>query len=175
MKTPSGTHAKRLSNWRNLAPPQTRAMMDAVQKSLVPQFEAQGFGCVDYSRIDSNFPISGSEIHLERVSGDHIDSVTFNFEKYRRPRVQIHFSRRELRPPHNFIRSANLVRRSSQYYCFWGKPWWLPTRFWPASATERALVKAKQCLGQATKFLESGERGENISKPVDAQPPPSSD
>jgi hypothetical protein len=173
MKTIGGTHAQRLSNWRNLAPPQTRALIDGVLEGLVPCFEAQGFGRVDYSRIDGHSPISGSKIHLERIAADHIDSVTFNFEKYRSPRVQIQISQRELSPPHKFIRSANLVRRSSQYYCFWGKPWWLPTRLWSTSATQRALQRAKQCLGQATQFLESGERGSNISRQVNAQPLPS--
>jgi len=162
-----------LSNWRNLTPPQTRALIDGVLEGLVPYFEAQGFDRVDYSRIDSESPISGSEILLERIAADHVDSVTFNFEKYRSPRVQIQFARRELRPPHKFIRSANLVRRSAQYYCFWGKPWWLPTRLWSTSATHRALQQAKRCLGQATQFLESGERGSNISKQVNAQPLPS--
>jgi hypothetical protein len=162
-----------LSNWRNLAPPQTRSLIDGVLEALVPYFEAQGFDRVDYSRMDSDAPTSGSEIVLERIAAEHIDSVAFNFEKYHSPRVQIQFSRRYLRPPHEFIRSANLVRRSSQYYYFWGKPWWLPTRLWPASATRRVLQHAKQCLAQATQFLESGERGANISKQVDVQPQPS--
>jgi len=164
--TAAGAHEKRLRTWRNLAPPQTRLVIDRTVEDLVPALEAEGFKRVDFSLVDPTYPTSGSEIVMERVAGEYVDAVTFNFEKYRRPRVQIQCTRRELSEPHNLVRSANLVRKNTQYYYFWGKPWWLPTRLWPATASGRALDLAKAQLGQIPRFLESGERGPNISKQV---------
>lgn len=170
-ETAAGAHEKRLVKWRNLAPPQTRVVIDGTLENLVPALEAKGFERVDSSRLDPTHPTSGSEIVMERVAGEYVDAVTFNFEKYRRPRVQIQCARRELSEPHRFIRSANLVRKNTQYYYFWGKPWWLPTKLWPASASRHALALAKTHLGQVLRFLESGERGPNISKQVNVALP----
>jgi hypothetical protein len=159
-------HAKRLSKWRNLAPPQTRHLVDGVTEHLVPVFEAQGFQRVDYVLMDRAAPTPASYVVLERVTGEVIDSITFNFEKYRTPRFQIHVSRRTLAPSNSFIRAANLVRKNSQYYCFWGKPWWLPTKFWSSTATQRVLEGLLPVLQQVQPFIERGDRGPNISKVV---------
>jgi hypothetical protein len=126
---PAGAHARRMQKWRNLAPAKTRLLLDAVVESLVPMLESAGFQQVEFVRQDPTSPTSGKEIVLERVSEEHIDSVVFNFDKYHRPRFQVHCSRRDLKTPNDIIRSANLVRNSSQYYHFWGKAWWLPMSF----------------------------------------------
>jgi hypothetical protein len=166
-----GAHEKRLAKWRILAPEQTRVLIDGALDVLVPTLEAQGFERVGFVRLDSIHPTSGREIVMERVTGDCVDEVTFNFDRFRRPRFQVQFSRRELSEPHRLIRSANLVRKSTQYYHFWGKPWWLPTRLWPVGASQRALKQVKSYLSQIRPFLESAERGPNISKPVHVTTP----
>jgi len=166
-----GAHAKKLAGWRNLAPIQTRYLVDGIVEILVPFLELQGFSRVSFERLDSSLLVSGSEIVLERIGEREIDSVTFNLEKYRKPRFQIHFSRRERNSPNNFIRSANLVRKSSQYYYFWGKPWWFPTKLWSESATRRTLAEVKSQLVQVIHFLDNAERGRNVSKAVPAPTP----
>ena len=165
-----GNHAKRLAKWRNLASPQTRYLIDQVVERLVPAIAAAGFERVDASHMGPDHSPSGSEICLERISGEYLDVITLNFEKHGKPRVQVHGARRQLKAPHAFVRSANLVRRSSQYYYFWGKPWWLPTKLWPESATDQAVEAARQRVGQLLVFLQSNERGQCISKQVIVPP-----
>lgn len=139
-------------------------MSTAVYAKLVPMFESYGFERVNIHLCDPESPVSGSEIVLERVSGALVDSITFNFEKYRTPRFQLHASRREAAAPHQFVRSCNLVAGGSQYYHFWGKPWWLPTRFWHEYGSKRTIeaVSARSC--QLIRYLETGDRGPNISR-----------
>jgi hypothetical protein len=104
-------------------------------------------------------PISGGEIHLERRDTEHVDSVTFSFEKYMSPRLQIHLSRRKVRAPHDWVHSGNLVARSSQYYHYWGKPWWLPSGLWSKRAAKRTAERILGYLDQAVRLIEEGDRG----------------
>jgi hypothetical protein len=140
-------------------------MSTAVSSELVPVFESFGFERVNIHLGDPEVPVSGSELTLERVSGGVVDSITFNFEKYRTPRFQLHASRREAAAPHQFIRSCNLVARGSQYYHFWGKPWWLPTRLWSECGSKRTIESVSSRLFQLIRYLDTGERGPNISRP----------
>jgi hypothetical protein len=135
----STAHRRRFSKWQNLAPPQTRHLSAAVDTELVPLFERAGFSRVGVTLRQPDSPVSGKDIQLEREVEGAIDSVTISFEKYATPRFQIHFSRRETSPPHSFVRSANLVARKRQYYHFWGKPWWLPTKLWPRKQSQRTV------------------------------------
>ncbi len=165
-----GAHARRLAKWRNLAPPETRHLIDRVVEWLVPGVQVMGFERVDVSHTGAEHITSGSEVCLERVTGDHLDVITFNFEKHHQPRVQIHGSRRYAVAPFAFVRAANLVRSNTRYYQFWGKPWWLPTKLWPSRATDRNLQLALSKIGQLVYFLETGTRGTHISKEVLAEP-----
>lgn len=158
--------SKRFKKWQNLCPPQTRVLSSAVVNRLVPQLQALGFQRVDVIRQQADWPVRGSEIELERTHQEIIDSVAIKFEKYRTPRVQIHVSSREIVPPHTFIRSANLVARHNQYYYWWGKPWWLPTRWWSDHASKRTMDKIESRLGQLVQFLEGAEIGPNISRRI---------
>ncbi len=157
-------HQTRFKRWQNLAPPLTRHMSIAVSSELVPLLESFGFERVNIHLGDPEAPVSGSELTLERVSGGLLDSITFNFEKYRTPRFQLHASRREAAAPYQFIRSCNLVARGSQYYHFWGKPWWLPTRLWSERGSKRAIESVSSRLPQLVHYLDTGERGPNISR-----------
>jgi hypothetical protein len=162
-------HRGRFKKWQNLCPPQTRFLSSAVDVRLAPQLEAAGFHRVEVILQEVDWPVRGSEIELERVREQIIDTVGFNFAKYRTPRLQIHFSRREIAPPHAFIRSGNLVARKSQYYHYWGKPWWLPTRFWSQRASKRAIDRIEALIEQLLRFLDSGEMGPNISRRTRSQ------
>jgi len=167
-------HRKRFKNWQNLSPPQTRFLSSLVESNLVAIAEAIGFQRVDISLGDPGLPVSGSEITLERGHLDCVDSVDFNFEKYKTPRFQIHFSRRELVPPHSFVRSGNFVARRTQHYHFWGKPWGWPTRLWPELASARTVEFVRSRIDQVFRFLETGETGPNIRERVYIPPPKNS-
>ena len=143
----------------------TRLLAEQIFERVVPMLEAHGFRASGAHLGDPEHPVSGSELLFDRRVDDVIDSVTFNFEKYRRPEVQVHISRRAA-PSHDFIHSGNLVARPWQYYHFWGKPWWCPIRFWTRRFVVRTAEAILRRLPQAIVFLEQGKRGRNISMQV---------
>lgn len=163
-KRKPSSHLSRFRHWQNLCPPATRFLSTAVNTELVPILESQGFVRVDISLGDPQMAVSGSEIEIERSGEGVIDCIAFNFEKYRTPRFQVHFSRRLSDETRAFVRSGNLVPRASRYYFFWGKPWWLPTRLWSDRASRRAVSSVASRLPEAVRFLETGELGPSISK-----------
>lgn len=152
--------------WQRLAPPGTRVLSALVVSQLLPLLEARGFQRVTHRLRQPDQPVSGREIELERWAGDCVDSVCFNFDKYRAPRFQVQLSHRSSEPPHAWVRSANLVRRPSQYLHFWGKPWWLPTTLWSEQASRRVAARVASALPNALAFLDHDERGTHISKRV---------
>ena len=164
MNQTASAHRKRFRKWQNLACAETRFLSTQVETTLAAWFEQQGFIRVDLNLSDPEWPVGGGEIVLERVAGAEVDAVTFNFEKYRSPRFQVHAQRRVQAPPHEFVRSCNLVARRSQYYHFWGKPWGLPPRLWPNAGSLRTIEKVASRLDQLVRFLEHGEIGPNISR-----------
>lgn len=166
-ETQSGGHRRRLENWQRLSPPATRYLCALVDSELVPSLEKIGFTRAEYSFGDKSDPVSGREIQLERSRDASTEYVLFNFEKYRTPRFQIHFGVRGSEMEH--IRQANLVSKRGQYYHFWGRPWWLPTRLWSAKCSDRAIAKVKAHLLQLVEFIETGSRGANISRVVSVQ------
>jgi hypothetical protein len=154
----------RFEKWQRLAPPSTRVLSALVVSQLVPLLEARGFQRVAHSLRLLDQPVSGREIELERWGGECVDVVTFNFDKYGAPRFQVQVSRRSSEPPHTWVRSANLVRRPSQYLHFWGKPWWLPTTLWSERASRRVVARVESALPSALAFVDHGERGSHISR-----------
>jgi hypothetical protein len=159
-------HKARFESWQRLCPEQTRILGSLVYSRLLPILERQGFVRVDVSLRDKDWPVSGREFKLERWGAIYVDSIEFNFDKYRAPRFQVHASRRVAEPPHPFVRQANLVARPSQYLHFWGKPWWLPIGIWSERASLRTVAGVDWFLVQLTHFLATGERGHNISRAV---------
>jgi hypothetical protein len=158
-------HRERHLRWRNLTPPVTRVLSSLINELLVPALESRGFRYVGFHLGDPTDTVTGSDIHLERHDVEHFDSVAFNFDKYKAPRLQVHLSRRSA-STHDFIHSGNLVARRTQYYHFWGKPWWLPSKLWTEAAAKRTVKKIGDCIDQAVRFIEDGTRGDNISKKV---------
>ena len=167
--------SNRFRKWLNLCPPETRFLASAVEERLVPKIESWGFRRVDIALEDPEQPVSGSELRFERVSGDYIDCVEFNFWKYRSPKFQVHLSRRLAVRPNALVRSGNLVRRASQYYHLWGKPWWRPIRLWTEGTSIATIASIESRLAEVPAFLERGERGGSISRAVDSSPTKKSD
>jgi len=158
----ASAHKKRFRSWQNLAPIQTRSLSSHLNKIVIPMVEAEGYKRVDVCLQEKDCPVSGREIRLERTSGDLIDSVTFAFDKYRDPRLQIYFSRREKKSPHEWIRSARLVSRRILFHHFWGKPWWLPRKFWSDRASARTVGRLARRTNQIFRFLDEADEGPNI-------------
>lgn len=157
------SHQQRFRIWQDLAPTQTHYLTGAIDRQLVPQMEAIGFRRVELSLGDPDSPVLGSEIELERPGDLVIDVISFNFEKYRSPRVQIHGRRRQLQKPNAILRGANLVKHSHQYYHFWGKPWWLPTAWWSDAASDKVISRLATLLPELISFLETGQSSSHIS------------
>lgn len=154
----------RFARWLRLCPPQTRYLASLVRQQLLPVVESMGFERVAVDLRDPGSPVSGSVIELERWTAEHVDSICFNFDKYRAPRLQVHGSRRSATVPHPFLRSGNLVARPAQYLHFWGKPWWLPAAFWSERACERSIDRLAGGLPELCRFLRTGERSRHISR-----------
>ncbi len=156
----------RFDKWQRLAPVSTRLLGTLVASRLIPVLEAHGFQRVGHSLKQPERITSGKELELERWDGEFVDSITFNFDKYGAPRFQVHVSRRSSKPPHDWVRSANVVRRPGQYLHFWGKPWWLPASLWSEEASCRVVASMESMLPSALAFLERGERDGHISRRV---------
>ncbi len=159
-------HKARFLKWQRHCPEKTRVLSTLVVSELVPLLEAHGFCHVAHSLRQPDQLVSGRELELERWGAESVDTVTFNFDKYGAPRFQVHLSRRLSDPPHAWVRSANLVRRPSQYLCFWGKPWCIPEGLWPEGASRRVVGRIKHALPDALALLDHGERGTHISRRV---------
>ena len=157
-------HKARLEKWQRLCPAPTKLLISQVQDRLVPTPEQNGFSLVDVSLRQTDQPVAGRMIELERWADNWVDSFTFNFDKYRTPRLQVHASRHSIKPPQEFLRSANLVARPSQYLHFWGKPWWLPSMLWSPAASSRTVGKIARHQAELLRFLETGERSSAVSR-----------
>ena len=162
------SHPQRFKKWQNLCPETTRALSALVDSKLTLVLGQAGFSRVDVSLGHSDDPVGGNMIEFERWSPDWVDSITINFEKYRAPRFQVHGHRRSIEPPHAFVRSANLVNRSTQYLHFWGKPWWRPRLLWSREASARTVSAVERDMEQLLRFLETGERGRRISRSIES-------
>ena len=160
------SHAQRQENWLRLASPQTRHLVTLVSDRVPARLASEGFRPVDVTLGNLEWPVSGRDMEFERAGPGFVDSVTISFDKYMTPRFQVHASRRSTEPPHSYIHAGNLVSRPSQYYHFWGKPWWLPSRLWPASLSASSVERVEACLGQIINMLETGARGQNVSREV---------
>ncbi len=160
------SHAQKFKRWQSKVCQQTRFLSELSEQKIIPFFESIGFQRVDISLNDPERIVSMNSIELERVINDQIDSLDVSFAKYGEPKFQIGFSRREASKPHKFIRSGCLVKKSKQYYFFWGKPWWFPMSFWSESNSRKTIDEIMSLMPQILEFLESGARGKNISMEV---------
>jgi hypothetical protein len=152
--------------WQRRAPELTRHMSEYVEAQLLPQCINHGFMLTDVFLGDRENPVSANEIYLEKRLGDTVDYIDVTFAKYGLPRFQVGFARRRATGKCEFLRRGNLVAGGNQYYHFWGKPWWIPLGFWSDHCSRRAVEEVAGLLGQAFRFLETGERGPNISKQI---------
>jgi hypothetical protein len=160
----------RFASWCRLGGKPLLTLASRVEARLVQPLLETGFEWVNVHLRQPDDPVSGSELCLERRTSSDIETIIFNFDKYHRAAFQLHLHRRESLPPHQWVRSANLVRSNRQYLHLWGKPWWMPTRFWSERMAERTVDTLLGHLEQVLAFLERGERGPNISRAIEAQP-----
>ena len=159
------SYNKRHKRWQDRIPSQTRYLSHLVDTQLVPYFESIGFTQVgkEYLSVDRNDLVEAKDISLEQTTDSILKSIYISFDKYDSPKFQIYFNLRELPPPHDFISSESLVKKSNQYVYFWGKPWWLPMFFWTESMSKYEINKLLLVIEQIPVFLEKGIRGKNIS------------
>jgi hypothetical protein len=154
---------KKFLRWQGRVSEKTRHLSQLVEAQILPPLVELGFERVEVALRQSDWAVNPNEICIERLRGSVIDSIDIPFGKYGDPKFQVGFSRRELAPPNAFIRSGVLVKRANQRYCFWGKPSLLPSVLWPLEGNRKAVLYVVQCLPQVVQFLDSGERGSNIS------------
>ncbi|WP_331352867.1 hypothetical protein [Cellvibrio sp. UBA7671] len=161
------THKKKYSKWKNLCPPETRYLCEKIEQEIVPFFLGIGFQWISVSYHDPEWVVSGSEIDLERINEDSVDTLSIAFEKYRSPRFQICLIKRKKIQGNEFLRSASLVKKSSEYYRMWGKPWFWPTKYWPNSLTDKTIQTVKAGLEPLVEYIDKEKRSEFISRQLD--------
>jgi hypothetical protein len=157
-------HHRRFENWCRLGGEPLITLARLVEDRLVPLLIESGFEWAETYWTNPDEAVGGGELNLVRRLGDEVDDVMFNFDKYRRPAFQVHLMRREAALPYAWVRSANLVRQPSQLVHFWGKPSWLPARFWTGRMSERTVDRVGSHVSQALAFLENGTQGSNVSR-----------
>jgi len=136
-------------------------MSEQLTDQLTPVLVAAGFVQVDVDMGEESSPVAGNELQFERTRGVHIDVILVFFDKYAAPRFQVSLNQRTRS---ELLGSAHLVERPSQYYHWWGKPWWLPSRFWTEGGAKRTVRQVVESVGQGIRYLETNERGPNTSK-----------
>ncbi len=159
-------HSVKFKRWQHKVCAQTGLLSGLVELRVVEFFQRLGFERVDVALNNSEWPVAMDSIELERATASHTDSIYLSFAKHGVPRFQLGCSRREKIAPYNFIRSACLVRKPNQYYCWWGKPWWFPLWLWQHEHSKQLIDKIMPTLPQILDFLDTGQRGKNISKEV---------
>ena len=163
MSAASISQTKRATGLR-MTPPATRRLADAISARLLPPFLKAGFREVPCWYDDAELEVTGREIRLERRGNGAIDSVHIMFDKYRGARVQISAARRDDEHPLRILRGANVTTASGKDYSWWGKPWWMPSRFWSEHSSDRVATQLANIEPQILAFLETGERGTNIGR-----------
>jgi len=161
---PGEKHRKRFNRWQTGISPDTRFLSELVDAEFGSEAIKAGFERVDTVLQRADWPVDSNEIELERLHSSFIDSIYITFAKHGRPRFQIGCSRREISPPNSFVRSCHLVKHARQYYYFWGRAWWMPRFLWTNGQSRRTVNRVLRAMGQLFDFLETGERGPNISR-----------
>jgi hypothetical protein len=155
-------HRKRFARWQQRVPEQTRLLSELLETRVEQHFANLGFQVVDNDSTLNNIPVDPSVIRMERWADEHVDYVEVHFGNS--PRFQFYARRRRKDPPHEFLRAAGLVKRSSQYYYLWGKPWWMPLRLWSPNAIRRLVDQVASRFEEVLVFLDTGKRGPHISR-----------
>lgn len=160
-------HKRRFTRWCRLGGEPLITLALLVEERVVSAMTQDGFARAERWWTDPERPVGAGEIVLIREVGEDIEEIIVNFDKYHRPAFQLHLDRRKSAAPYEWVRAANLVARPTQYLYFWGKPWWLPRRFWSKSMSERTVTCIVDRLAEAKAFLDYGRRGRCISRPID--------
>jgi hypothetical protein len=159
-------HKRKYENWKRLCPKQTKHMCTLIETEIVPFFINLGFSWVSVSYHDPEWTVSGNEISLERINEDSVDTFSISFNKYRGASFQVSLIRRKKIKGNEFIRSAKLVKKRTEYYHIWCKPWYWPTKIWPNSLTVRAIKKVKSKLSNLVDYIEYETYSQCINQKV---------
>ena len=141
-------------------------MCSLIESEIVPFFIKSGFSWISVSYHDPEWVVSGNEIDLERINDESVDTLSISFNKYCSPTFQLSLIRRNKIKGNEFIRSARLVASGSEYYHFWCKPWYWPTKLWPNALSAREVKKVKSKLSQLVEFIELGTLSGCINKQI---------
>ncbi|HVZ27274.1 MAG TPA: hypothetical protein VG798_01335 [Rhizomicrobium sp.] len=165
-KTEVHKHIKKFHRWLSRHSQATLVLSKMVETVLVSKVLAAGYEIKSFAFDDREDRVLARELHLERANGAVVDFIEFSFEKWGRPRFLVHFGRRQATAPFKYLRTGNLVFRSTQYYCLWGKPWWMPNALWSNKRAENSVRAIDNRLDQIFAFLDTGKRGPNISPAI---------
>src|SRR5262245_26251191 len=146
-------HLKKFHRWKSRAPRETRVLADLVENIIIPKVVARSYEIKDFYFNDPEDRAIANEIHLERYVGDIALSITFSFAKYSRPKFQVHMMKRRVVKPFEYLLRGSLVCQPTQYYKWWGKPWWMPYVMWSDKRAESVVKVVGEKLNCAFLFL----------------------
>lgn len=156
------TTDKRFTTWCHLGGTPLIDFATAIQKEVVAPLLESGFQRVARYMEDPTDPVPARQIRLERRREGEIDGITFNFDKHRRPACQIHIERRVKGKGGEWLRAANVVKRPTQYICFWGAPWWLPVRLWTPLRSRKTAQRLRDLTPDMLTFLDEGRSSRHL-------------
>lgn len=165
--TLTSTIDKRFATWCQLGGAPLINFAAAIQDEVAAPLLGRGFRRVARYMEDPTDRVLARQIRLEHSRGNEIDGITFNFDKHRRPSCQIHVERRIKGERAGWIRAANVVRRPTQYICFWGAPWWLPARLWMPSRSRKIGQRLRDLTPDMLAFLDEGRPSRHLRLTTD--------
>jgi hypothetical protein len=154
---------KAFQRWQSRVPEETRFLSQLVIERILPEFIKLGFKPVTTELGQKNDRVAASEIRLERSIGEYIDGAHFYFAKYDDPAFLLKLSRQTGPSVDEVVHIGNVIEKAGQYHYEWGKQSLMPRFLWTKGAAERAVSKIVPLLDQCFRFIETGERGPNIS------------
>lgn len=152
--------------WAQLGGKKLVYLLDQTENKLVPIVEAAGYERINHYFGVPDHKVSASRMHFQRAANTGFDAITFAFDKYHRPKFQVELTRAQLGLDFEWDQKANLLKRNCHWFHFFGKPFWFPARFWTDRMADRAVDQVRVRLPSALQFLDTGERGQAVSKAI---------
>lgn len=157
----------RVKKWSRLGGPPLTNFVEQIISEVLPFFFENGFERVSRYMGDENDVISAREIRLERVVEGEIKGISISFDKYHRPSLQMRVERRLATGSQDWVRAANVVKRPTQYICFWGAPWYLPARLWSPVKSRQVAERVRGLSHDILAFLDDGQPSRHLRSTAD--------
>jgi hypothetical protein len=161
-------HQKKFERWVNQAEPSTAFLARAAESCFALYLQSQGFERADIEHGSPNYAIEANELCFEKLDRELLQEISIRFDHLGGPRFQV---RATLRYPeiqengvYSIVRYANLVGNKQQYVKLWGKAWLTPSWLWPQKRYLNLVEQVLSMLDQLVIFLDTGERGTNVSE-----------